>query len=183
MDRQTAIKHGYKTYQGKQCAHCGSTIRYVSSFGCKPCNVKRSLHNLYDDDLMAPYRSREKSNKRQRNWRKNNPEKAAAARNRQKDYMHEYYLKNKDRAYHRFLKNKYGISLDEYNEMLKEQNNSCYICGKHESEQKKRLNVDHNHQTGKVRALLCVTCNTSLGLMKEDLGVFKTMIKYVEEDR
>jgi hypothetical protein len=57
----------------------------------------------------------------------------------------------------------YGISHDNWNEMFAEQDGCCAICGKHQSEQKKRLEVDHCHVTGHVRALLCTNCNTALG--------------------
>lgn len=61
------------------------------------------------------------------------------------------------------------------------QNGSCAICGKKETESKK-LVVDHNHKTGKVRGLLCHSCNTALGLVKEDIEILKKMIKYIEEN-
>ena len=101
MDRKTALQHGYKTYQGKQCTHCGSTIKYVSSFSCKPCNLKRNLHKLYDDDLMAQYRTTEKVRKKQINWRKNNPEKVAEQRARidpakRRQYTATYGMRKKN---------------------------------------------------------------------------------------
>ena len=100
-----------------------------------------------------------------------------------KKAMREYYLKNKEMWRDKGLQKRYGITLNEYNTMLKKQNNCCFICKEHKSKQKKHLNVDHNHKTGKVRALLCTTCNTSLGLIKENISVAKTMIKYIESDK
>jgi hypothetical protein len=61
------------------------------------------------------------------------------------------------------LKRRYGISLKEYSEMLAAQNGCCAVC-KEQSD----LVVDHCHETGKVRSLLCNSCNRSLGLLKED---------------
>ena len=58
---------------------------------------------------------------------------------------------------------KYGISEDEYLEMHEAQSGCCKICGIHESKLPKRLHVDHCHDTGKVRGLLCAKCNTSIG--------------------
>src|ERR1035437_2799340 len=65
------------------------------------------------------------------------------------------------------LKHLYGITPDQYKAMLKFQNNRCAICRKFETTRNKRgtlyrLGVDHNHQTGKVRGLLCMSCNTKL---------------------
>jgi 5-methylcytosine-specific restriction endonuclease McrA len=77
MTRKEAIKKGLKVYNGRPCKTCGSTEKYVSAYTCKPCNIKRSLPKLYDDELMAQYRTKEKLNRKQQNWRKNNPEKVA----------------------------------------------------------------------------------------------------------
>lgn len=62
---------------------------------------------------------------------------------------------------------RYGITLDDYNKMRKDQNYSCAICGRHEDKVKGKvgvrpLHIDHCHTTGKVRGLLCGRCNTSL---------------------
>lgn len=99
-----------------------------------------------------------------------------------KQAMKDYYQRNKDKAKNRMLIRNYGITLDEYNEMLENQNGQCYICGKHHSLQTKSLSVDHCHKTGNVRRLLCSNCNTSLGLLKEDIDRVKKMIRYIEEN-
>lgn len=61
----------------------------------------------------------------------------------------------------KYLRNKYGISLNEYNLIFIQQNGGCAIC---EGKPKpgKNLNVDHNHQSGAVRGLLCYRCNRYL---------------------
>ena len=91
MDRNTAIKLGLKTYHAKECKHCGSTEKYVSNWTCKPCNVKRSLHKLYDKELMAPYRTREKGREKLITWRKNNPDKVAEQRARVSPAKRRHY--------------------------------------------------------------------------------------------
>ena len=66
------------------------------------------------------------------------------------------------------LKNSYGVSLEEYDELFKKQNGVCAVCKRPEtathssSKAILRLAVDHNHTTGEVRGLLCRTCNTKL---------------------
>lgn len=62
-----------------------------------------------------------------------------------------------------YLSKRYGITLDDYNKMFSEQNGCCAMCGKHQSECKQSLHVDHDHQTGEVRGLLCFSCNGKLG--------------------
>jgi hypothetical protein len=67
---------------------------------------------------------------------------------------------NYGRKHH--LKKTYNISLEKYEEMLYQQNNCCEICGNSSSGAKSRYNtfaVDHDHKTGKIRGLLCVSCN------------------------
>ena len=65
-------------------------------------------------------------------------------------------------------KRHYGISLEQYNQMFKEQNGNCAICGRNQSEFKIRLAVDHDHKTGKIRALLCRNCNLIIGNAQEN---------------
>ena len=78
------------------------------------------------------------------------------------------------------LKQRYGITLEEYNSMLDSQNSLCYICETTFDEDNK-AQVDHDHKTGKIRKLLCRNCNTAIGHMKEDIDVLKKSIKYIEE--
>lgn len=73
----------------------------------------------------------------------------------------------------------YGITLDDYNKMFEEQEGRCKICKTHQSEMKKALHVDHNHQTGKVRGLLCHNCNLALGRLKEDPEIIAAALEYV----
>jgi hypothetical protein len=77
------------------------------------------------------------------------------------------------------LKYKYGITLEDYNIMLFEQDGCCAICGIHHTEIKKSLHVDHCHTTGKVRGLLCYSCNTILGHAQDDINILKKTIKYL----
>lgn len=65
------------------------------------------------------------------------------------------------------LKHRYGITLVNFHDKLKEQDNKCEIC-KAEFESETHAHVDHNHATGAVRGLLCKICNTFLGVIKED---------------
>lgn len=70
------------------------------------------------------------------------------------------------------LRRNYGITVEDYDRMFKEQNGRCKICGRHRTEQKFKLCVDYNHETGKVRGLLCHRCNVGLGFyenFREDL--------------
>jgi len=69
------------------------------------------------------------------------------------------YRKHKLKARDYHLKYSYGISLEDYNKILEEQQGCCAICKRHYSNFKRNLDVDHNHRTGFVRGLLCSFCN------------------------
>jgi hypothetical protein len=87
------------------------------------------------------------------------------------------------------LKHKYGITIEDYEHMLKEQNYRCKLCTKHQedndcwptSDTTMRLAVDHVHDTGKIRGLLCNRCNRALGLFNEDAELLKRASEYVAE--
>ena len=91
----------------------------------------------------------------------------------------------------RKLKNLYGINIEQYQEMLKEQNNLCAVCGNKESmvnsksNKVQKLCVDHDHTTGKVRGLLCTACNKGLGILKDNPDIvlrgYNYLMKYEEE--
>lgn len=69
----------------------------------------------------------------------------------------------------------YGISVADYERMWAAQEGRCAIC----NEAKERLGVDHCHSTGRVRALLCVSCNAALGQLKEDPELFARASAYL----
>lgn len=82
-------------------------------------------------------------------WREDNPEKTKSTK----------------------LMEKFGIDFLQYNKILAEQNGCCAICGRHKSEFKRALAVDHNHDTKEIRGLLCHTCNNGIGCFKSDQGL------------
>ena len=75
----------------------------------------------------------------------------------------EWRINNKDRVKNSKLYSVFKITLDDYNKILENQNNKCLICDKLFNEEGKYLCVDHCHNTGKIRGLLCSKCNGSLG--------------------
>lgn len=77
---------------------------------------------------------------------------------------------------------KYGITPEEYEEMRSTQKGRCAICGEIGQESGyDRLRVDHDHETGMVRALICLNCNTVLGHAKDNPEVLKQAIAYLEK--
>ena len=92
-----------------------------------------------------------------------------------------YYIENRqeinetNRKYN--YKSRYGISIKDYNKMLKEQGYHCAICGM--KEDKRRLSIDHDHNTGTVRALLCSGCNKGLGLFMDSYELLNKASSYL----
>lgn len=84
---------------------------------------------------------------------------------------------------HQHLKELYGLTVDQYETMVKSQNGKCAICGNGHtgSITSKNLSVDHNHSTGKIRGLLCHKCNMGIGYFKENIDTLKSAISYLEK--
>jgi hypothetical protein len=94
---------------------------------------------------------------------------------KKKQYMKEYSKKYS-------LKSKYNLTEEDYKELLIKQNHKCAICGTDQEEVlNKKLYVDHDHETGKVRELLCHNCNVSLGLLKESIQTLTRAIAYLDK--
>ena len=74
---------------------------------------------------------------------------------------------------------KYGITQNDFDEMLHNQDNRCLIC-KADDPGNKGWCIDHCHDTGLVRALLCNACNMALGQVRENPRILRSMIEYVE---
>lgn len=132
-----------------KCSKC-KKIKHVSEFNkyadktapltgwryyawCKVCSNEQS--RKYGTE------NREKRNARLKNWRKNNPGAA-----RENDVRKRY-------------KKLYGLTKDQVDAMKENQKNKCFLCGR----EPPRLVIDHNHDTGEVRKLLCDRCNSLIG--------------------
>jgi prolyl oligopeptidase PreP (S9A serine peptidase family) len=92
----------------------------------------------------------------------------------------KYNKENPDKRKSAILKYEYGITLDQYNEMFKEQEGKCAICQRHQNKLTRTLCVDHDHKTNKVRALLCLTCNTDVSVVENRL---EEMTNYLNKYR
>lgn len=75
------------------------------------------------------------------------------------------------------LKQKYGLSVAEYDAMLAAQDGRCAICKCEPTD--RRLAVDHCHDTNKVRGLLCFTCNTGIGKFRHNKKLLQAAIDYL----
>ena len=88
-------------------------------------------------------------------------------------------LADKKRAAH--LRRKYGITIEQYNTLLKKQEGCCAICKRHSGEFATRLAVDHDHSSGEVRGLLCNYCNHRVVGRHRDSELLRRVADYIEQ--
>jgi hypothetical protein len=79
----------------------------------------------------------------------------------------------------RYLKSTYNITLQQYDEMLLEQDSVCAICGSDDPGHYGRFSVDHNHETNEVRGLLCNQCNVGLGALQDSPDILLKAAQYL----
>jgi len=110
---------------------------------------------------------------------------------RNKDGKHHYCklclnAYNKKTSYQRRISWLYGVSKEQYAEMLKRHNKRCGICRQKPKKGEKRLGIDHDHSTGRIRGLLCQRCNLGLAWYEEGkrgsvwLGWFNRHLSAIE---
>jgi membrane-bound lytic murein transglycosylase len=115
-----------------------------------------------------------KISERAKNWAKNNRERLNANKRR-------YYRDDPLRSRNSTLKMKYGISQQQYNDLLVYQNSNCAICGINQSDLKKPLYVDHCHKRiNFVRGLLCQKCNTGIGHLGDSVEIIEKALIYLK---
>jgi len=127
---------------------------------------------------------------RMKRWNEKNKES-------QKQKKHDRYLKNKEavkervKIYNnknktkiklRYLKKYYNLTPKQYYELLNSQDYKCAGCGVPQEELNKPLCVDHNHDTGEVRGLLCMKCNFTLGNVDDNPTILRQLIAYLESE-
>lgn len=91
--------------------------------------------------------------------------------------------RSKTREYYNegFMRLKYGVTPEKYQEMLDSQNGVCAVCKTKPNfdKWKKRFVIDHCHVTGRIRGLLCDACNRGIGMLKDDPSILENAIKYL----
>jgi Autographiviridae endonuclease VII len=163
----------------KRCKVCGE-IKPLDDFyrsagmrdghrnDCKVCNLAAKAART----VLDPQANRD----RVKRWQQQNPEKYRA---KQRRYVESGKKAFWNRRYH--LKRTYGMTLDDYDAMLLSQNGVCAICGKPRPEDR-TLHVDHDHETGEIRGLLCFRCNNALGDFEEQYALFQRAADYLDRD-
>jgi hypothetical protein len=152
----------------KKCSRCG-TEKPTSEYH----KDRRNPDGLYGW-------CKECAKAKAREYRTANPDKVRESQKRSRTSKPRVY-RNKQLLW------TFGITLEQYEQMLADQGGVCAVCGKTETEihpQSKRvrnLNVDHCHDTGHVRGLLCNSCNRGIGLLKDDPTILRRALNYLEK--
>lgn len=106
------------------------------------------------------------------------------AKNKDKRKKHRQTPERKWRSKKKQRLKKYGLTLKQWDSMRELQDYKCLICGIHEdSAQQDTLCVDHCHNTGKVRGLLCHNCNRGVGLLKDSISNLENALKYLKDTK
>lgn len=163
----------------KKCKHCsyvGGYHDFKKDSRCKDGHVNICLDcdKTYHKTWLE--NNRERRNLTNKQWRQNNPEKTAAWA---KDYASRHPGKATEAARKHHLKNSYGMSEKDYQDLLILQGGVCLGCLSKPLD--KLLCVDHNHKTGKVRGLLCSKCNSCLGQAGDNPEVLRSLANYLEK--
>lgn len=120
-------------------------------------------------------------------WRSNNRGKVAACKKRyymrnweairkhRKEYMATRKVEASEYRRRWNLAKRYGITMEQYADMWERQGEACGLCGR----SSKRMVVDHDHNTGKVRGILCVRCNVCLGGLGDNLDGAIRAVRYL----
>ena len=133
---------------------------------CIECNEDKPLERYDLNGSGISFRKRCKTcNKKKKKKNYNKVKETIIFKDRTRDYK---------------FKLRYGITLEDYNNLLIEHNFQCYICFKPHREDKK-LHVDHCHKTNQVRGLLCSKCNSALGLLNDSIDNLLQAIKYLSK--
>lgn len=140
---------------------------------CSACNKRKSIDEFYKE---SGYKHGVKSQCKKCLYQ-------FRVRDREKiRKQHNKYYKTIERSKRDLAL--YGITKQQYDKLLQKQKGYCGICGVHYTKLTRRLGVDHNHQTDKIRGLLCRTCNLAIGHLDGDSGItlFYASIKYLEKN-
>jgi hypothetical protein len=127
---------------------------------CKVCGVEKNISDFYTGRKDC----KDCKNAAARRIRIDQPERYAKYRK-----QHNQYLK----------KRRYGVTQDQFEKMLVDQNNMCKICG-NEFKSTKDTHIDHCHDTNVVRGILCNNCNMALGQFNDNLDIMENAIKYLQ---
>ena len=167
----------YKNENNLRCKYCEreSAKKSRAKHGAKR-NEQLRIRRLTDHEWAEEQRKKDREG-RKKNYHKNRDKILKARSDKNKTNPEKLMATN--------LRKMYGITISDYDNMLKAQNNLCAICSLPETsihprtKEIKKLSVDHNHNSGKVRGLLCTRCNCMIGYARESEILLNKAIEYL----
>jgi len=156
---------------------------------CSTCKTEKEITEFGKDKYQKDgynYSCKLCINTKYNAWARENKDKVQANNLKRKPSRDAYYNSEAGtKSYRRsHLKRMYGMTLEEYNIMLENQNGVCKICKLSETCYRNNfLAVDHCHVTNKIRGLLCSNCNRGIGLLKENIETLNNMIEYIKNHK
>lgn len=144
---------------------------------CPDCKINKPDEGFYKETRRKgglSYVCKDCNKIRTTLYKKKNKEKILATA-RKSDFN------RRDKAWAYRLKRLYGITPEQYNEVLEKQDGCCAVCLKPKEHFKKRLNVDHDHHTGEIRGLLCVDCNHRMIGRRRDPELYESAARYLRQ--
>ena len=167
----------------KRCVRCG-ILKPLSEFNIhnRERGYYRNLCKECQNEWAREYNKTEQAQLTREEWNKKNQDKIEAYRD---FYKNDPVQKAKRKKYHRKkrLMENFGITVEEYDNMLASQGGKCAICGTDKPYSNGRIKnflVDHCHETGQIRGLLCHNCNVGLGNFKDDSRILFKALTYLE---
>jgi hypothetical protein len=154
----------------KPCVSCGSTDRNKRG-NCKPCGNERSAEWRNAPGVL---------NTPCKHCGELDRDRYGNCRPCSKTRSREWARANKNRVNPRNRLKKYGITQEQFSELLSSQKGACPIC---EDPLPQRFVVDHDHNTGVVRGLLCNPCNLALGLLRDEPRIMQRAASYITKAR
>ena len=146
---------------------------------------RKEEKKIYDKKYYGE--NKEHRQEYQKNWQEDNKEHLQEYKDGRKEETKIYNKNYRTQNRSNYLYNTYGITEKEYDDMVREQDNTCAICKEPESKLNDngypmRLCVDHDHITGQVRGLLCNKCNLGIGYLRSDEGtnILLNAVAYIE---
>lgn len=140
---------------------------------CLACSRALSRAAYHKQRLQDPDTLRHWNNARMKKRRDASP----LVRERLRVKRHRWYLHNKAWSGVRTATSRYGLTLDQYHALFERADFVCEICQSDEG----RLGVDHCHETGRVRGILCNSCNAAIGHFRDDSARLQAAVRYVED--
>lgn len=151
---------------------------------CRKCEEEKPLSEFTKNRTLPSGRTNECkkcTNVYARKRREENPEVAQKIR----DAGARWRAANPDADKQKYLMRRFNITIQEYRDLLEAQNGVCAICGEPESVVRRAksgqemLAVDHCHETGKIRGLLCFKCNTGIGALGDSVEGLERALAYL----